>query len=127
MSRQLRPMSLALLIAFLPSCYNWQEYGPTPQAGIQNAPPSTVYISRTGGSTTELRHVEVVGDSVFGEGVAGRRGVRPRITIPLTEVERVRTRKLNAGKTAGLVGAVVGAALLIPVLAYFITYEGDGS
>ena len=123
MSRQLRPMSLALLIAFLPSCYNWQEHGPTPQAGLENAPPSALFISRTGGSTTELRHVEVIGDSVFGEGVAGRRGARPRITIPLSEIERVRTRKLNAGKTAGLMGVLVGAVLLVPGLVYFITHE----
>ena len=124
MSRQLRPMSLALLIAFLPSCYNWQEHGPTPQAGVENAPPSAVYIIRTDGSTTELRHVEVIGDSVVGEGLARRAGApRPRITIPLSEIDSVRTRKLNSGRTAGLVGAMAGAALLVPALVYFITHE----
>jgi hypothetical protein len=124
MSRQFRPISLAFLIACLPSCYQWQEQGPTPKAALENRRQSPVYITRKGGSITELRHVVIVGDSVVGEVVARRAGVaRPRVAIPLSEVVGVRTRKLNGGKTAGLVGGVVAGALLVPVIIFLATYE----
>ena len=124
MTHQLRSISLAFLIACLPGCYQWQEHGPTPKAALQNPPRSAVYITRKGGAITELRKVSIVGDSVVGEAVAGRAGVaRPRVAIPLPEVVGVRTRKLNGGKTAGLLGGVVAGALLVPAIIYAMTHE----
>ena len=38
-------LSVSLLIAYLPSCYSYQELGPTPQAALQNPPESTLYIT----------------------------------------------------------------------------------
>jgi hypothetical protein len=61
-------LSVSLLIAYLPSCYSYQELGPTPQAALQNPPESTLYITRGGGSTVELRETATVGDSVVGLG-----------------------------------------------------------
>jgi hypothetical protein len=126
MTRQLRPMSIALLIALLPSCYRWQEYGTSPQAALRAKPNSTLYISRTGDSVTVLRDPAVVGDSLVGKGVpAHAGGPGPRVAIPLTEVEGVRTRRMNGGQTAGLVGGLVAGALLIPVGILLLTYEDD--
>jgi hypothetical protein len=119
-----RPLSVGLLIASLPSCYRYQELGPTPQAALQNPPESTLYVTRAGGSTVELREVAVIGDSVVGLGVPVRQVLaRPRIAIPLSDVSRVRTRKLDAGKTAGLVGGMVAGAILLFVGIYALTYE----
>ena len=120
-------LSVSLLIAYLPSCYSYQELGPTPQAALQNPPESTLYITRGGGSTVELRETATVGDSVVGLGVPTRRVLpKPRIAIPLSDVSRVRTRKLEGGKTAGLLGGLVAGAILIVGGAYALTYE-DGS
>lgn len=126
MSHQLRPISLAFLIACLPSCYQWQEHGPTPKAALQNPRQSAVYITRKGGTITVLRRAVIVGDSVVGEGLAPRAGVmRPRVAIPLSEVEGVRTRQLNGGKTAGLVGGVLAGALVVPAIIFLATYEDE--
>src|SRR3954452_10814915 len=110
-ARLRRLLSVSLLIVFLPSCYKYQELGPTPQAALQNPPESTLYISRVGGSTVELREVALIGDSVVGLGVPARRVLpEPRIAIPLLDVSRVRTRKFEGGKTAGLVGGLLAGA-----------------
>jgi hypothetical protein len=126
MFRQRAPMSLLLLLllACLPGCYDWRVSGPTPKAALENSPASTLYITRKGGGITELHKAVTVGDSVVGEGVATRHGgARPRIAIPLSEIETVRTRKLNGAKTAGAVGGLVAITLLIPVAIYALTYE----
>jgi hypothetical protein len=72
----------------------------------------------------ELRAAAIVADSLIGEGIAPRAGAsRPRVAIPLSEVERVRTRELNGGKTAALIGGIVAGALLIPATIYILTHE----
>jgi hypothetical protein len=119
-------LSVSLLIAYLPSCYSYQELGPTPQAALQNPPESTLYITGVGGSTVELRETAAIGDSVVGLGVPTRQYLsRPRIAIPLSDVSRVRTRKFEGGKTAGLLGGLVAGAILIFGGAYLLTYEDE--
>jgi hypothetical protein len=128
MSPLRRLLSVILLTAFLPSCYRWQEVGPTPRAAIGSAPTSTLYITRAGGSTLVLRNVLVVGDSVVGHRMGGGTTASPsRVAIPLDDVTRVRTRNgLNEGKTGGLVAGLAAAAALILGGVYLITYE-EGS
>jgi hypothetical protein len=128
MSHQLRSMFLAVVIAFLPSCYRWQDYGPKPQAALQAQPRSALHVSRVGGTAVELRNAGVIEDSLVGEGIAPRTGAPgPRIVIPFSQVERVRTRRLNGGKTAVLIGGVVAGALLVPAAIYVLTYEDQSS
>lgn len=123
-----RLLSLILLTAFLPSCYRWQEVGPTPRAAIGSAPTSALYITRAGGSTLVLRNVLVVGDSVVGDRIGSGTTASPsKVAIPLDDITRIRTRNgLNEGKTAGLVAGLAATAALILVGGYLITYE-DGS
>ena len=85
MPRLHRILSVVLLIAFLTSCYRWEEHGPTPQAALAQPASSTVYITRVDGSVVPVEKAVVAGDSVVGKARAAR------VTIPMAEVTQVRT------------------------------------
>jgi hypothetical protein len=128
MRRQCRPLSLAALwIALLPGCYSWHDYGPAPAPALRDQPHAAVYVVRRGrgGSMTELKDAAIHGDSLVGTGMAARPGApRPRMAIPLSDIETVRTHRFNGGKTAGLIGGLVTAAAL-PVLIALATYHDE--
>ena len=74
---------------------------------------------------TELTSARIIGDSLVGQGIAGRLGgPRPRVAIPLSEIQMVRMRKFSGGKTAALAGGLLAAAAL-PVLIFLATYHDE--
>jgi len=124
MIRQLRPLSLVLLIASVPGCYTSHDYGPSPQAALQAQPNSKLIVRRKGGTNIEVDKAAVVSDSLVGLGLApGPNLPRPRVAIPLSDIVRVRTHQFDGAQTYG----IVGVALLVPAFMIFASFQDDPS
>lgn len=103
-----RPI-LLLVIAALSGCQGWQVQNVAPAEYIQREQPDRVQLIRTDETKAELFSPQLLGDSL--RGLPSEKAIRP-ITIPLEEVSKVAVRKFSIGKTALLVLAVVGGAIL---------------
>lgn len=108
-----RSLSLVLLTAFLSSCFQWQAQGPTPEAAIKKAAPSTIRITRTDRSKLTLRNPVVARDSIVGQPVSSTpTTTTARVAVPLTQVATVSTRTFDGLKTFGAVIATGAIAIL---------------
>lgn len=103
-----RPI-LLLVIATLSGCQGWQVQNVAPAEYIQREQPDRVQLIRTDETKAELFSPQLLGDSV--RGLPTEKAIRP-ITIPLEEVSKIAIRKFSLGKTALMVLAVVGGAIL---------------
>jgi len=110
-----RPALAAILFALsTAACHSWRPQAtPTPQSIEQMNGRSTVRILRRDRSLLVLAGPRVAGDSIVGTA-----GTPPqRAAVAMADVERIETRKVSAGKTAGLVAGIYGVAALVVVLA----------
>jgi hypothetical protein len=90
----------------LNACYAWHA--------VELSPPRSfgenerVRVVRTNGSTSEVVAVRLVDDSL----VSRRPGAATRVAIPITDIRRAETRRLNTGRTVLLVAGVAVAVYL---------------
>jgi hypothetical protein len=110
--------AMAIVAALAGGCMTWKTQSAAPAQVIAKKMPDRVRITRPDGSTTELVHPLIVGDTLAGTRL-GSPGTtaNSRIAIPLSDVQSVSIRQVNAGRTALLIGglgvtaiAVIGAA-----------------
>lgn len=99
---------------------------PAPVAGAQ---PATVYpallVTDSAGHRRWVYAARVEGDTL--RGLRGPEPSRERLALPLSQVRAVAAPRFSAVRTAGLVGGLVGvavvAALLAPDPVYVIEYR----
>lgn len=105
---------MLVLVPAAGACHGWRPQAtPVPRAIEQMHGRGTVRILRSDGSLVVLASPRVTGDSIVGTA-----GSPPRRTaVAVAGVERVEAREVSAGKTAGLVGGILGAAALMVGLA----------
>lgn len=90
----------------LNGCYAWHA--------VELSPPRSfgenerVRVVRTNGSTSEVVAARIIDDSL----VSRRPGAASRVAIPITDIRRAETRRLNTGRTVLLVAGVVVAVYL---------------
>ena len=103
--RRTRRLAFILL---LNACYAWRPVQLTPTHPLGEN--ERVRVVRSDGSTLVLVAPRVVSDSLVSE----RPGSAARLAIPMTDVRRTDTRRLNRGRTALLViGVAAGAYLAV--------------
>ena len=101
----------ALVLALpLSGCKSWRvETGVSPAEFVAREHPERIQVRKLDKTTLELFNASVVGDSL--KGLPTELAIRP-ITIPVSDVAAVATRHFSLGKSALLVLAVVGGALV---------------
>jgi hypothetical protein len=104
------PTPLLAVALALAACTTWRpQTAPAPEV-IAAHGNASVRIVRRDQSTIELRHPQVVGDSIVGEA-----GDPPRrVAVATADVERVDVRKVSAARTGGL---SVGVLLVVAIVA----------
>ena len=113
-----RPLCLILLATqLLTACTSWRvESTPLPDR-LRADPPSSVRLWLRDSTRLEIRDPRWVSDSVAGTGER-----KQPIAIPAADITGYATRHFSAGKTIGLVGAVIGGFFLFAI----IVCETDG-
>ena len=110
--------AIAILAPLASGCMTWKTQSAAPEQVLAEKTPDRVRVTRPDGSTMELVHPLIVGDTLAGTrlGSSGTTS-NSRIAIPLSDVQSVSIRQVNAGRTALLIGglgvtaiAVIGAA-----------------
>ena len=101
----------ALVLALpLSGCKSWRvETSVSPAEFVAKEHPERIQVRRTDKTTMDLFNPTVVGDSL--KGLPTELAIRP-VTVPLSDVASVATRHFSLGKSALLVVAVVGGALI---------------
>jgi hypothetical protein len=109
----------AALLPLIGACRSMQ---PVPLEFIPETHPAVVYLSDGYGVTQAVANPRLSGDTVHGTTVGGSQPV----AVPLRQVQRMATVRLNPARTALLVGGLtaVGALMTYAVLA---RARGDGS
>jgi hypothetical protein len=98
-----------LLLLYLPACTSWHVGTPTPAQFVETEHPQTVRVTRTDGTTLELKAPVVRGDSLVG--TVGRDRT---VSLALSDVRSVEVKRTSTGKTVLLVGA--GVVVVVAVL-----------
>ena len=107
-----RSLLWSVLVLALPlsGCKSWRvETAVSPAEFVAKEHPERIQVRRTDKTTLELFNPSVVGDSL--KGLPTELAIRP-VTVPLSDVTSVATRHFSLGKSALLVLAVVGGALV---------------
>ena len=94
--------AVALLALAALGCQSLQ---PVPLRYITETKPAVVYVADGFGVVTTVANPRLSGDTVVGTVPGGNRPV----ALPLREVQRVSTVRLNRGRTAMLIAGVVAA------------------
>jgi hypothetical protein len=115
MSQQPRLVTLLLALWVLAlGCRSWHvETGVSPETLVRRDSPERIQVVRTDSSRTELWNPVVAADSI--RGLPTELAVRA-ISIPLSEIRSVSTRRFSLGKTVLLVLAIGGGAFVYDLL-----------
>ncbi len=99
------------------ACHSWHTERVTPEAVLATRRPPTLRITCTDGSRIVLEQPLLQGDTLVG--IGQRPSEQREVRIVLSNVQRVATRRLSAGRTVGLVGlgviVVAGVLGAIPI------------
>jgi len=95
-------------------CMTWKTQSAAPEQVLAEKTPDRVRVTRPDGSTMELVHPLIVGDTLAGTrlGSSGTTS-NSRIAIPLSDVQSVSIRQVNAGRTALLIGGLGVTAIAV--------------
>ena len=94
------------VLSLLAACKSMQ---PVPLAFISQTNPAVVYLADGSGAIQAVANPRLGGDSVFGTVL----GSSQEIAVPLREVQRVSTVRVNRGRTAMLIGGLTVAGGLM--------------
>lgn len=114
-----RLLGAGVLLPLLAACQSLQ---PVSVRYLTETNPAVVYLSDGNGVVQAVAHPRLSGDTVLGTAVGGHEPV----AVPLHEVQRITTVRVNRGRTVMLVGGITAAGGL---LAYAVLSRaaGDGS
>ena len=107
-----RSVAVMLMTGQLSGCTGWHVERLSPAEVVERQQPSTIRVESGDGRREVLYEPEVRGDSLI-----GRRDWSDKQhnrALALTDVKQVATRRVSAGRTAGLVlgiGAIVGVVV----------------
>ena len=111
------PRRAAVLFAFAAAgCHSLQ---PVPVHYISETSPAVVYVADGFGVVTTITNPRLSGDTVIGMVPGGNTPV----ALPLREVQRVSTVRLNRARTALLVGGIAAAGTF---MAYAVLSNSGG-
>jgi hypothetical protein len=108
-------VAISMMLAFLPSCFRWQEQGPTPRAAMARIHPATARITRVDQSKVVVHRPSLSADSIVGEAESAKHDTATtRIAVPLSQVASVATHRFDPLKTlaAGAGGTVFVLAVI---------------
>ncbi len=106
---------LVVMLGFGQACTTWRTTPLTPESFPRRDSLRIVRVTLANGTRLNLQNAQITPDSLRGRDV---RAERPLI-VPLSEIERVQTSHVDAGKTVGLLlvlGLVAGAVIGIVIL-----------
>jgi hypothetical protein len=107
--RIVRSVSLVVMVVMGAACTEWHVESVSPQQLIA-AQPSKVRVTLTRGNQLVVRHPSIVADTLVGI------GADPPIRVPLSQVQGIATRQVNAGRTRLLIGGIATATAVVVVI-----------
>jgi hypothetical protein len=110
-----RAAALVTVAALLAGCRSWQPTDAAPQS-VAGPRARALRVTVRGLDALVLHEPRVVADSLVGMVDVAEGQPRARFAVPLADVERVDTRRFDAGLTVGafiFAGSVVGAGVLV--------------
>jgi hypothetical protein len=125
------------------ACTGWQTVEVSPEQLVAEQHPNKVRVTRQDGSRVEVEHPSITADTLRGtvqpvtvttresEGhgdfstVTRTVGVDTvtQAIIPVTDVARIERRHVSAGKTAGLVAAILALGAVVAGIVVFATWD----
>jgi hypothetical protein len=108
------PISL-LLLASTTACYNWRTDPPSPGATVTTLTSRVVRLTLLDGRRLEVADPNIVHDTLRAWNLRDLdTGRRVQVTVPVSQIRQVETRRMSAGKTTALtlgIGVPVGLAV----------------
>lgn len=117
-----RSMVVMLMGGQLGACTSWHLETLSPADVIAREDPSEIRVERADQHYEVLYQPEVHGDSLLGRRQPDAK--QPDRTVSLTEVKGVATRRINAGRTTGLVIGIVGIGAVVGALIALANMQG---
>ena len=108
-----RISTLAVGTLMLDGCMTWRASNVAPINFVQDQKPGKVRIERTDASRVVLSQPVVAGDSIRGQQGA----------VAVKDIKAIAARRFDPLRTLGLVGGIVGAALIACVATDCNSYE----
>jgi len=108
-------LTATALLGFLASaCMTWKTQPAAPEHVLAEKTRDRIRVTRPDGSTIELVHPLIAGDTLSGDlpGSSAWDSTR-RIAIPLSDVRSVAVQRVSAGRTALLIGGLGLTAIAI--------------
>jgi len=109
-----RPLAMTLMVLYLGACTGWEVPPVAPAQFVAEEQPSKIRVTTADTHMLVLKNPIVRNDSILGGTSGQMKGV------PLGEVRRVETRKIQVDKTVML---AVGIAAAIAATVYLANYE----
>jgi len=131
------------LAASASACTGWQTVQVSPEQLVAEQHPSKVRVTRQDGSRVEVDHPSITADTLHGtvqpvtvttresmghgefSPVTRTVGVDTvtHAAIPVADVARIERRHVSAGKTAGLVAAILALGAVVAGIVVFATWD----
>lgn len=118
-------LMVSFLVLWLPACSTWSAVQGPPADYIARESPDRVRVVRTDGAVVPLEDPEIRGDSVAGRHQPRSAMAPSEMTIPLEQVQELRTRRTDPLRTALLVTGVAALVLLAASLVFQDELEDD--
>ena len=110
---------LLLLASYTNACTGWVVQTAPPQQVVTERHPDQARITRVDGSEIVLHRPVVSGDSLLGAVIVGKNTAGEdslqAVGLPAAEARTIAIRKVNAGKTVGLVLGVAAGAFVLAI------------
>ena len=106
-----QPLAALLLGLTLGGCTSWRLEPGGPTQAIAQHPSRTVRVQKRGGEVLVIDDPKVVGDSIHG--VMRYAPGEPSVAVALSDVQRVETAHIHAGKTILNLGIALTIVLVL--------------
>jgi hypothetical protein len=111
---RLSALSMLVLVVLASGCVGWKTESVPPQELLRGGHEITaVRVTRQDSNQVELFDPVLVGDSI--RGTATERAIQ-RITVPLSDVRQIQSRRTSMGKTLLMVLAIGGGVVVYGLL-----------
>lgn len=104
MRRALRWSAILISLFSTAACSGWHQRDISSGVAPVVTGKQQARVTRRDGSSLVILAPRVEGDSLVAQG----RGGESRVALPLRDVERVETREVSVGRTALLIGGLLG-------------------
>lgn len=112
---RIRLISIPMLL-LIAACTTWSQPKP-PETALAHVDQQPIQVARADHSTIVLKNASVQGDSLIG---VADDGSNARVAIPVSEIQGVSQRDVDAPRTLALTGGIILSALGVLFIAALV-------